>query len=206
MLALGEPAAGVAGEMTPLAGAAAGESVKHTECVRLLLAAGALPDGGLRPRRMVRQSRLEVLPPLFVAARSSAASLKLLLDAGADPHVIEKRAGNALTYALQHWKADSAALLLDRGVCVNVTGALGRTPLYCACQMGHTDLVARLLALGARVNIRVQDGRTPLHAAVYRLHAPCATLLLTAAARSGRSVSRRTLDSAMLDVLDGGTG
>jgi ankyrin repeat protein len=103
--------------------------------------------------------------PLHHAAGfGNIATMKLLLDAGAEVNAGNKRKSTPLFWAL-HDEA-KVRLLLDRGANANAASIDGRTPLYQAATMGNSVPVVRLLLdKGANPNAKTLNGMTPLIAA-----------------------------------------
>jgi ankyrin repeat protein len=96
-------------------------------------------------------------PLMHAAAFGNLATLKLLLEAGADVN-----ARNAFNATALHWCArnpEKARLLIEHGSDVNVQSKQGATPLMIACSRpGGSETVKLLLAKGADVNVH---GRPP---------------------------------------------
>lgn len=79
----------------------------------------------------------------------------LLLNDGADPHLVEKDAGNtALHTAVEAKRSDIVRLLLDRGANPNAQNHLGDTPLHDAAKHGQVEIAQLLIQAGADVNLR----------------------------------------------------
>ncbi len=106
--------------------------------------------------------------PLHHAAGfGSLATVKLLLDKGADVDAKNKRASTPL-----HWAIPNEAkvrLLLERGATVNKAQADGRTPLYNAASAASANSILKLLLdRAADPNVATSNGQTPLMAAAGR--------------------------------------
>ena len=114
----------------------------HAEVVRVLLAAGADPNGvGYAGR-----------PLLIAAAEGQGADVvRALLAGGAD--VTRKGAGNAtaLHAAAEAGKRDSVELLLAAGAKVTARTTYGWTALHSAVRRGDLPMVRSLIAAGADV-------------------------------------------------------
>ena len=114
----------------------------HAEVVRLLLDAGADPNGvGYAGR-----------PLLIVAAEGQGAEVvRALLAGGAD--VTRKGAGNAtaLHAAAEAGKPESVELLLAAGAKVTARTTYGWTALHSAVRRGDLPMVRSLIAAGADV-------------------------------------------------------
>jgi ankyrin repeat protein len=87
--------------------------------------------------------------PLFYAALyGDAASVKLLLDAGADPNIRNDAGASALMWAAGD--LEKVRLLVEHGADVNATSDAGRTPLLIAAgRFGNAAVVKLLLDRGA---------------------------------------------------------
>src|SRR5262249_20030941 len=88
-------------------------------------------------------------------------TMRVLLDAGADPNARNERKATALLWGI----TDPAKvwLLLDRGADPNIQSVEGRTPLYLAAmQPAGTEVAKLLLERGADPNGKDLTGRAPL--------------------------------------------
>ena len=129
---------------TPLMWAAA---EGHAATIRLLVEAGA--DVNARSsniaweRQRTEEPRDKWLPPggltplLFAARDGKVESAKALLDAGADPNLVDPDRHTPLIIALMNGHFDVAGLLIQRGADVNMQDKVGQTALYAAVD-GHT--------------------------------------------------------------------
>jgi ankyrin repeat protein len=113
-------------------------------------------------------------PFLRAAKTGDVASMKLLLEHGADPAITTKdhttammiAAGkgwkNELTRAKDEDQIAAIQLLLDKGADVNAANEKGETALHCAAAHGADKIVRFLIAKGANVNTENADGQRPL--------------------------------------------
>ena len=162
---------------TPLMWAAA---EGHVDTMKVLVEAGA--DVNARSsivvweRQRTEEPRDKWLPPggmtplLFAARDGKVASVKALLDAGADINLVDPDQHTPLILALSNGQFDVAGVLIERGADVNMQDKVGQTALYAAVD-GHTvpasnrpapretddtlsslDVIKTLLAKGARVD------------------------------------------------------
>jgi ankyrin repeat protein/serine/threonine protein kinase len=192
----------------------------YLECLKLLLAGGALPQARARDGSTA----------LHVAAdHNQPAALLLLLDAGLDPDVPDHQLFRPMHRAAQRDSADAARLLLERGArpshplnpttalhVAAATGAVntaivllengadpdardgkGITPLHWAAAKGHAAIVTALAARGADLAARDFAYNTPLHAAVAAGQAAAVQALLEA----GASRTLRNLEGATAQDL-----
>lgn len=113
--------------------------------------------------------------PLHYAARlPDPAMLALLLDAGANVHLVDASGTSALHNAAEHGRAECAALLLRHGARVDGSAAPDRgQPLHAAAAQ---EVAKVLLDAGADLEAREGFGYTPLMSLVR--HAEPATIAL----------------------------
>lgn len=105
--------------------------------------------------------------PLVEAARKGSAALAtLLLQAGAQPEVIDEYGKTPLVFACIAGNAAFAKALLAAGAKVNGVAGDGGTALHAATRSGNTELVEALLKAGARPDARQKHGLTPLELGV----------------------------------------
>ena len=116
--------------------------------------------------------------PLHHAAGfGSTATIKLLLDKGADVNAANRRKSTPLFWAI-HDEA-KVRLLLERGADINAKTVDGLTLMYQAAAMGNaTSLLRLLLDKGASADTRTLVGTTPLMIAAGRANLEVMGLLL----------------------------
>lgn len=110
---------------------------------------------------------MEAAPLVELARWKQISAVRDLLEAGADPAVIDENGNSALHTALGYVydnQRDAAPLalldlLIEGGVPVNQANNLGQTPVFQACRPDHLE---RLIAAGAETSHRDRFGRTPL--------------------------------------------
>ena len=114
---------------------------------------------------------------MYAAAVGSVESMRMLLEAGADPNAANDFGATPLM-----WCAGDAAkvrLLLGKGANPNARSKLGRTPLLIAAAYdGATEAARLLMEKGADVNARDVSGMTVLEQAAGSNHVELARLLL----------------------------
>ena len=137
---------------------------------------------------------------LLHAIRSKGSgNVHLLLEAGANPHLISFDQATELGTVLnQHIKVQSSNLLaaatagnldavnlsLQGGADSNAQNKQGKSALMWAAQGGHLSCVERLLAAGADSNAQNEYGSTVLMFATQKGHLACVERLLAAGADS----------------------
>lgn len=144
------------GDVTPLMRAAWRGDVAR---VRQLLASGSSP----------RDTTRLGMTALMFGARD-VETVRVLLDAGADPNAMSSRDYTPLVIAASYTGADSAVMmLLSRGARVDVAGRSGAfervSPMIAALMRGDTLLAQRLLERGASVHGPTNATESPLLAA-----------------------------------------
>ncbi|CRL11928.1 ankyrin repeat protein [Phaeobacter italicus] len=127
------------------------------------------------PNRVIKGYGPTPTPQLALFAHlGQVDKVKQLLDAGADPNILDQNAGSALINALQG--GDDAcfwALLKVTSLeVINSRTSVGKSPLVVAVSGGKEDLVQGLLARGADTEIRGPLHRTALFEAVEQFADP----------------------------------
>ena len=168
--------------------------ITDAEKVRALVAAGA----DVRARSRMGRT------PLYLAAANdgSSATVKLLLERGADPSARDNQQSTPLIAAALANDIAGIRLLLDRGAGVNDADTFGTTPLMQAAANNNLKAVELLLARGAAVNTA---SKAEVQPAVK--NGPLAlgrfTPLLFAASAGGPEVIRALLEAgAEVDAAD----
>src|ERR1019366_7069941 len=123
------------------------------------------------------------------AREGDLATLKSLLDSGADPNRRDGNGNSPLLEAVAAGQAAAARALVAAGANPNLASSGGRTPLIAAAIGGRVEIARLLIAAGADLNIAERGAGTPLEAAEREGHPEMAALLRGSGARtSGRSV------------------
>jgi ankyrin repeat protein len=100
------------------------------------------------PHAVNRRGTNGATPLMYAVLYSDVATVRTLLDRGADPNVADHAGATALIWAVDD--LEKATLLVQRGAKVNVRSADGRTPLLiAAARRGATPVVRLLLERGA---------------------------------------------------------
>jgi ankyrin repeat protein len=101
---------------------------------------------------------------LHAASRTGKrAPVKLLLEAGANLAIKDRRGWMALHVAAREGHKDVVVMLLDAGAGVDTKVGEGLTALHLAAQRGNCEVVRALLARGASVDAPDDNGSTALH-------------------------------------------
>jgi ankyrin repeat protein len=96
------------------------------------------------------KDKLQTTPLHYAALYGNAASMKVLLEAGADPNALDNRNGTALIYAA--YSFEKTKLLVEHGALVKVEAKNGMSPLDIAAVVhGNASTVRYLLEHGAVV-------------------------------------------------------
>ena len=117
--------------------------------------------------------------PLMRAARSGdAATMRLLLKAGADPKLTTKEGTNAMQFAAgvgyrdkqtkgtEAEALESLKICLDLGMDINQPNSKGETALHGAASRGADTIVRYLVDHGAKLDAKTSRGFTPLDVAL----------------------------------------
>ena len=148
----------------------------HAGLLRLLIAHGADVDA------LGYEGNHGWAPPLVLACwEGTVETVRLLLEAGADPNLPARPGGSALHAAINHYDAEKIELLLRHGA---------RHDLYSAVAVGDLEEVERQLAAGDGLLDRRDDlrGRTPLEWAVFNGREKVAEYLLEAGAETSPQI------------------
>ena len=104
---------------------------------------------------------------LATAAQLSEAFVKLLLDHGADPNIVNEKDGStALFVALRDYKMFKTLLNSDK-INVNIQDSNGYSILHVLTKYGYSDLFKLCIEKGGDINLqnKKMDGETPLYSA-----------------------------------------
>ncbi|MGD0667680.1 MAG: ankyrin repeat domain-containing protein [Bryobacteraceae bacterium] len=103
-------------------------------------------------------------PLLMVATSQRTASVRALLDAGADVNEADDDGITSLSWAAISNRVELARLLIQRGADVNHVDKKGMTPLLYAASIDYGDsaMIDLLLKSGAQAGARTKEGLTAL--------------------------------------------
>jgi ankyrin repeat protein len=105
------------------------------------------------------------ITPLLAAARRSANTLRILLQAGAGLGAKDNLCQTALRHAAMQGQDEVVEILLQMGSDVSAKTQGGHTPLHVAAYKGSCSIVRALLDNGADVNAKDNNNQTALHQA-----------------------------------------
>jgi hypothetical protein len=102
-----------------------------------------------------------------VEGRVDMPMIRLLLDHGADPDLVDDHGESALSFAAASGHLEAVSALVDAGARVDVGRDRGCAPILLAASEGHAPVVERLLAAGADPNVADPHGQTALMTAAF---------------------------------------
>jgi hypothetical protein len=114
------------------------------------------------------------------AEKGNTEVVRLLLAAGIDPNVRDRRGNTALIAAAANGYADIVTVLLNGQANVNASSESNETALVAAASFGNLCIVRALLARGANPNVKTNTGLTPLIVAAGNNHIEVVEALLVA--------------------------
>ncbi len=129
------------------------------------------------------------------AEQHDKASIRALLQTGADVNVAQVDGTTALHWAAYNDDAETVALLVKAGANVNAVNNYGVPPLAQACINGNAAIVKLLLAAGADANATMKGGETVLMLAARSGNAEAVKELL---ARDASTKTRERLGQTAL--------
>lgn len=104
--------------------------------------------------------------------------VKLLLELGADQHVVDSEGNSALHVGSQEGREEVVKFLLEHGAQQDKPNSHGQTPLMVAAASGRLEVVATLLRHKARIHLKDFGGLTAINLARNRGHTEVVTALL----------------------------
>ncbi|KAK3265097.1 hypothetical protein CYMTET_26202 [Cymbomonas tetramitiformis] len=165
-----------------------------TERVQQLLTIGVNPNAD-------GERDVALHTPLHQATLNGhAATVAILLEAGADKEARDSHLNTSLHYAANHGHVEAADVLIRAGANTEARNNFEDTPLHRAARSGHVETVQALLRAGAQKEAQNNSLNTPLHWAV--LFAQVDTVKVLIHAGADRS-ARNNADLTPLDVIPG---
>ncbi|XP_059145882.1 ankycorbin-like [Physella acuta] len=165
-----------------------GQHKKHEDivvCCRLLLKYGA----DVNKRDKAKKTALH-----WACALKNDSMVKLLLECGADPSIVDNYGFNSLHVAVNVGAIECVRLILaSTRQLTDKHDGNGSTAILTAVENGNIDLVKVLVTAGGDVNLQERDTkRTPLHYALYLKHKDIFEFLLNNGADLTRTDHRET--------------
>lgn len=114
---------------------------------------------------------------MIAAAGGRTEVMKLLLDAGANPQLQDRRGDSSLMAAVRIGSLEAVRMLQERGVDPNQRDIDGRTALIWAARTGRLDIVNALLEKGADISLSDSAGQNALMVATAKGHTAVASAL-----------------------------
>ena len=151
----------------------------------VLLGVGLAASAGAAPRSAVADA----------AEQHDKASIRALLQTGADVNLAQVDGTTALHWAAYNDDAEAVALLVKAGANVNALNRYGVPPLAEACTNGNAAIVKLLLEAGADANATMKGGETVLMLAARAGNAEAVKALL---ARDASTKSRERMGQTAL--------
>lgn len=151
----------------------------------------------------------------MAAAGGQARIVRLLLDAGHNPEMLDEMGETPLMSAVREGQVSTAVEMLSNGSSVNAKGRLfAETALHLAAVRGLSEMTQILLRAGADPNVKDSQGQTAAHCAAKDGAAECLDEILQAGGDPGAqdnggrtplhlAVAGNRLDHAKLLLRDG---
>jgi ankyrin repeat protein len=183
-----------------------------------LAALHALVDAGIDLNQGDKDGRT---PLMLAAQQGDKEMVEVLLNANADPSLVNSENVSAYDVALQSGRqivalqiaescvlrgiykndVDLITISIKRGAYINIPTPAGWTALIFSSSTGNKLLTKELLKLGADVNRAESDGWTPLHFAAHNGHKAIVDILLSEGANFAYlSKSRKTAKDLAKDA------
>jgi len=108
---------------------------------------------------------------------SRLATIRLLVEKGADIHATDPSGRSVLIRAVVNGNAEIVSYLLNKGTKLESVDQEGKTPLMWASTKGNLEIVKLLLAKGADITKTSKEGKTALNYAMANGHKEITTIL-----------------------------
>jgi ankyrin repeat protein len=160
------------------------DRLESLDIIKMLLARGANPNAQLKNRIMQKQyeggdaALAEGATPFMRAAKSGDVTvMRLLVEKGADPNLLQKNHTSALMMAAGlGWRdqvdrgteaasIEAIKLCLDLGLDLNAYNDAGLTPLHISVNRGD-EVMKFLVERGAKLDMKDKQGKTALDLAL----------------------------------------
>ncbi|XP_071478636.1 uncharacterized protein [Diadema antillarum] len=115
---------------------------------------------------------------IHYAASRSEVALKMLIEAGADTNMKDKKGSAPLHYATEADESECIRLLLDNQAEVNATNHRKVTSLHVTATNGYDEVARILLQAGADVNAQENQKLTSFHLAAVKGFVECARVYI----------------------------
>lgn len=144
-------------------------------------------------------------PLMHAAINGDVRMVTALLDAGADPLLVNDNGSNALIVTAQKGSIDCAHMLLARGIPIDVRDSAGRTALFHARYAGAAApaMIRYLIEQGASPDVKDNAGKTPAEVAMESQYPDIAKLYgkITAEVAIGQHRDARVLRNGLPKAL-----
>ena len=152
-------------------------------------------DTGIRGR--------DGIAPIHLAAAASNSSIRVLLQAGANPEMQDNSRKTPLHWAAFAGNTNGIRELFQKGIYSGVRDDYGRTPLHLAAVAGRHEAARELLEMGPGDRDTVdRDGRTALHLAAMKGDQNTLDVLLDRRGSEGRSKGHLGTADDYADIYD----
>lgn len=148
-------------------------------------------------------------PLISAAGANKETAVRMLLEAGANPHLTDQKGDTALHAVVrlespnsEHVSIAITQALLGANVSVDTRGCDGVTALMLASGAGQSELLRFLLERGANALLRDNKGWTPLLYAAKTSHASIIRILISAGADV--NVASETGETALMSAAERG--
>ena len=165
----------------------------HSEIAGLLISKGA------DVMSMTRDTN--IVPLEDAAAAGDLATVRLLLDSGADPNYRDLDGWSAIHWAAEEGHSAVVLFLLEAGCNINAISSYGTSVLHCAANGGNHRLVSNLLESGADPRKSTCHGWTPLHHAAFMGHTQVFQCFMKAVSTSHAALISTSQDNHGWSVL-----
>ena len=147
-----------------------------------------------------------ITPLMFAVYSNHIEMVRLLLERGANMHLVSDRKHNALHIACKNGNKEIAEMLLDAGMDIDARGDTSWTPIMFAAYNDHTEIVRLLLERGANTSFVSDNKNNVLHLVCLGNNKEIARMLLDAGmdidARGGEDDDTPLMLAAYYDYIE----